>query len=50
MPVTHCARTNGVIDFKGDWCAATNSPATGLCARIAVQFTADFAASAVTLH
>jgi len=38
-----------VIDFKGDWCSKTNAPATDTCAD-AVRFTADFAASAVTIQ
>jgi hypothetical protein len=44
-----CQRTNGVIDFRGDWCSATNGPATSTCAD-AVLVKADFAASAVQIH
>jgi hypothetical protein len=40
-----CKRTTGIIDFQGDWCAATNS--TG-CTD-SVEFSADFAASGVQL-
>jgi hypothetical protein len=47
--IRRCSRTNGVIDFKGDWCSTTNSPATATCAD-AVHVTADFAASAVQLR
>jgi hypothetical protein len=48
-PIARCSRTNGVIDFKGDWCAATNGPATSTCAD-AVHATADFAASAEAIQ
>jgi hypothetical protein len=47
--VTRCKRTHGVIDFQGDWCAATNSPATATCSD-ALRFSADFAASAATIQ
>jgi hypothetical protein len=48
QPVAHCKRTGGVIDFKGDWCSATNAPADASCAT-AVKFSADVAASAVAI-
>jgi hypothetical protein len=48
-PTEHCKRTGGVIDFKGDWCSATNAPATATCFD-AVLFTADFAASAAVIN
>jgi hypothetical protein len=47
-PLEHCKRTNGVIDFKGDWCSTTNGPATATCFD-AVRFTGDFAASAAVI-
>jgi hypothetical protein len=49
MPVGHCARSGGVVAFKGDWCAATNAPATATCFD-AVHFVADFAASAAAIQ
>ncbi len=48
-PVSHCTRNDGVIAFQGDWCAATNAPATATCFD-AVHFVADFAASAVPIQ
>jgi hypothetical protein len=49
-PIEHCARTSdGIIAFHGDWCAATNAPATATCFD-AVHFAADFAASAVPIQ
>jgi hypothetical protein len=48
QPATRCARTNGVIDFAGDWCAATNAPADASC-HDALRFHADFAASAAVI-
>ena len=47
-PLAHCSRTDGVIDFKGDWCSTTNAPATATCFD-AVRFEADFAASAAVI-
>jgi hypothetical protein len=47
-PIARCARTNGVIDFQGDWCSTTNGPKTATCSD-AVHFVADFAASAVRI-
>lgn len=48
-PIERCKRTNGVIDFKGDWCSTTNMPADAACFD-AVQLGADFAASAVKIN
>ncbi|MCC6554352.1 MAG: hypothetical protein IT372_15325 [Polyangiaceae bacterium] len=48
-PVSHCARdAGGVINLKGDWCAATNSAATADC-NDAFALGAEFAASAVEI-
>ena len=47
--VSHCVRENGVIAFKGDWCAATNAAATATCFD-AVRFHAGFAASAAHIQ
>jgi hypothetical protein len=47
-PIARCARTNGAIDFKGDWCSRTDGRATAACSD-AVHFVADFAASAVRI-
>ncbi|MDI3286386.1 hypothetical protein [Polyangium sp. 15x6] len=49
-PIAKCARdANGKIDYKGDWCDATNAAADGTCAD-AVQLGAEFAASAVKIN
>ncbi len=48
-PIERCKRTNGVIDFKGDWCSTTNMPADAACFD-AVSLGADFAASAITIN
>jgi len=49
-PLEKCKRdANLNIDFKGDWCDATNAAATDSCFD-AVQLAADFAASAVTIN
>ncbi|NUP05186.1 MAG: hypothetical protein HOW73_03895 [Polyangiaceae bacterium] len=42
-----CRRTDGVIDYEGDWCSATNEPADGTTCSDAVRFNGRFAASAV---
>jgi hypothetical protein len=47
-PIERCARTDGVIDFQGDWCSTTNARGTRACSD-AVHFVADFAASAVRI-
>jgi hypothetical protein len=47
--VLTCARAHGVIDFKGDWCSATNARATAECSD-ALRFEADFLASAAVIH
>lgn len=47
MPVG-CKKTGGKIDFKGDWCTATNLPADATCAD-AVKLQGSLAASAVKL-
>ncbi|MFO0762659.1 MAG: hypothetical protein U0359_39845 [Byssovorax sp.] len=48
-PFARCKRDEqGHILFKGDWCAATNAPATDECAD-ALRFSAKFAASGVPL-
>ncbi|MEO7329373.1 MAG: hypothetical protein ABI193_12385 [Minicystis sp.] len=47
-PVNKCKRTGGKINFKGDWCTATNMAATANCFD-AVKLHADFAASAVKI-
>jgi hypothetical protein len=44
-----CDRVNGVIQFPGDWCAATNAGADPQC-HDAVYFGASFAASAVKIN
>jgi hypothetical protein len=44
-----CKMTGGVIDFKGDWCAATNMAAGGGCSD-AVTLGAKFAASSVKIN
>lgn len=46
-PTNKCKRTGGVIDYKGDWCDATNM--AGGC-QDSVQLGADFAASAVKIN
>jgi hypothetical protein len=43
-----CKRTGGKIDFKGDWCTATNAAASAACSD-AVNFAGDFAASGVLI-
>ena len=44
-----CPRdANGKITSQGDWCAATNAPATAACFD-ALEFAGDFAASAVDI-
>jgi hypothetical protein len=40
---------NHQILFQGDWCAATNAPASATCAD-SMQFVASFAASGVTIN
>jgi hypothetical protein len=42
-----CKRTNGVIDFKGDWCTATNT--AGGC-QDSVALGAKFAASSILIN
>jgi hypothetical protein len=49
MPAAKCKRTAGVINFKGDWCTATNTPAGPACSD-AVKFQGKLAASAVRLN
>ena len=44
-----CKRVNGKIVFPGDWCTATNQPATAQC-NDAVRFAGAFAASGVTIN
>lgn len=45
-----CKRdANGAILFQGDWCSATNQPATAGCAD-ALRFAGSFAASGTTIH
>ncbi|HEY4119724.1 MAG TPA: hypothetical protein VGM56_17775 [Byssovorax sp.] len=46
---TTCSRTNGKIDYQGNWCEATNAAATANCSD-AVQLEATFAAAAVKLN
>lgn len=47
LPFEHCKRdAQGKIVFQGDWCSATNAPATADCAD-ALRFAASFAASGV---
>lgn len=46
---TVCKRTNGVIVFQGDWCAALDQPANPMCAD-AVRVAATFAAQGVKLQ
>ncbi|NUP06947.1 MAG: hypothetical protein HOW73_12915, partial [Polyangiaceae bacterium] len=41
-----CKRTDGVIDYQGNWCSATDAPGDGAC-RDAVRFNGGFAASTV---
>ncbi|MFO0758683.1 MAG: hypothetical protein U0359_19480 [Byssovorax sp.] len=48
-PVNKCKRTNGKIDFGGDWCDATNMAADANCAD-AVKLGGEFAANAVKLN
>jgi hypothetical protein len=48
-PTAHCKRTGGVIDFKGDWCHATNAAADATCFD-SVSLGANFAASAVKIN
>lgn len=45
-PITKCARENGVFTDRGDWCSATDAPATTDCAD-AFRIAADFGARAV---
>jgi hypothetical protein len=44
-----CKRVNGQIVFQGDWCTATNQPATAQCSD-AVRFSGAFAASGVIIN
>ncbi|MFT3765513.1 MAG: hypothetical protein QM820_08370 [Minicystis sp.] len=44
-----CKRSNNAIVFQGDWCSATNQPASGGCAD-AVRFAGSFAASGTTIQ
>lgn len=49
-PIQHGMKgPSGEIIFQGDWCSTTNGPATSTCSD-AVQFTAGFAASGVTIQ
>jgi hypothetical protein len=49
-PIAKCVRdANMKIDFKGDWCDATDAAATDTCFD-AVQLAAEFAASAVKIN
>jgi hypothetical protein len=48
-PVQKCKRTNGVIDFHGDWCSATNAQADANCFD-ALQVAGSFAASSVQIN
>lgn len=49
-PIEKCKRdAMGNVDFKGDWCDATNAAATDTCSD-AVQLAAEFAASAVKIN
>jgi hypothetical protein len=47
-PLAKCKRVGGQIALQGDWCAATNQPATGAC-HDALVFSAPFAASGVKI-
>jgi hypothetical protein len=50
QPVAHCKRgPNNDLLFQGDWCAATDQPATPAC-HDALHFSATFAASGVDLN
>ncbi len=50
MPIEKCARdAMAKIDYKGDWCDATNVAADATCFD-SVQLTAEFAASAVKIN
>jgi hypothetical protein len=47
-PVSRCVRDNGQLRAQGNWCAATDTPASGTCAD-AFLLAAEFAASAVVI-
>ncbi len=49
QPISHCKRTNAKINFQGDWCSATNQPASAQC-KDALYFAAGFAASGVIIN
>ncbi len=46
---TRCKRSNGKIQFPGDWCSTEKGPASPVCAD-AVRFSASLAASGVKLN
>lgn len=48
-PIARCSRSNGQINFWGDWCASTNQPGTPAC-HDALAFEISFAASAVKIN
>jgi hypothetical protein len=48
-PTNRCKRTAGAIDVHGDWCSATDQPATAQC-HDAVHFAGAFAASGVIIN
>ncbi len=48
-PISRCKRTNGKINFQGDWCTATNQPASAQC-KDALYFAGNFAASGVIIN
>jgi hypothetical protein len=48
-PMARCKRAMGKIVFQGDWCTATNQPASAQCSD-ALYFAAGFAASGVTIN
>jgi hypothetical protein len=49
VPIQKCKRTNGVIDFHGDWCAATDAAASANCFD-ALAVNAGFAASSIAIN
>lgn len=49
QPINRCKRTSGKINLQGNWCTATNQPASALC-NDAVYFAGAFAASGVTIN
>jgi hypothetical protein len=47
--IARCPESGGTVTVAGDWCSATNAPATASCAD-ALHLVADFAASAVPMQ